>query len=149
MGNARIKMNIFGYAIDCRNICAIFREDFYITGRHDREWNQSVSIPGILAIYRLATLNNRMSDNKRRHDRIKHFAKIRVLPPPGKAVIVNMRDFSESGLFLVYKDAPFVSVGDIVEVNTMEFEGAPVQKCKVIRVEPEQGFAVEFLEITP
>ena len=88
--------------------------------------------------------------DKRRHNRIKHAARIRVLTPPGVPVIVNMRDFSESGLFLFSggnEDAVKVKVGDIVEVNTLEFEDAPVQKAVVVRVEAGEGFAVEFIEL--
>jgi len=85
--------------------------------------------------------------NKRRHPRIKHAARIRVLTPPGVPVIVNMRDFSESGLFLFSGgNEDIVKVGDIVEVNTLEFEGAPVQKAVVVRIEAGKGFAVEFIE---
>ncbi len=85
--------------------------------------------------------------NKRRHSRLRHSAKIRVIPPPGEVIIVDMFDFSESGLYLICDDTDFVQIGDIVKVNTMEFEGAPVQRAKVIRIETGKGFAVEFIGV--
>lgn len=83
--------------------------------------------------------------NKRRHVRLKHSAKIRVLTPPGETVTVTMRDFSESGLYLECGDKNIVKIGDFVEVNTLEFEDAPVQKAKVVRINVGQGFAIEFI----
>jgi len=85
--------------------------------------------------------------NKRRHNRLKHSAEIRVLTPPGVAVVVNMQDFSESGLYLLCNDTDFVKIDDIVNVNTLEFEDAPIQKAKVIRIEAGKGFAVEFIGV--
>jgi PilZ domain-containing protein len=88
-----------------------------------------------------------MTNNQRRHHRLKHRAKIRLKAPPSEPVIVNMRDFSESGLFLFCENSSLVKVGDIVEVKTMEFEDAPIQEAKVVRIEKNTGFAVEFINI--
>ena len=86
------------------------------------------------------------SVEQRRHHRLKHRAKIRViLPVCSDTYIVDMRDFSESGLFLLMGDQIPLEIGAIVEVQTTEFEDAPVQKGKVVRLEPGKGFAVEFL----
>lgn len=68
-----------------------------------------------------------------------------ILPVLSSEFVVNMRDFSQSGLFLLCPDSGAVSVGAIVEVQTTEFDDAPVQKAKVARLEPGVGFAVEFL----
>jgi PilZ domain. len=56
-----------------------------------------------------------------------------------------MRDFSESGLFLLYPKDLGLEKGAIVEVQTLEFEDAPIQSCKVVRIEPGIGIAVEFV----
>lgn len=82
----------------------------------------------------------------RRHPRLKHRAKIRVIVPElPNEYVVDLRDFSESGLFLKLAEQVVVAIGDIVEVQTMEFDDAPIQKTKVVRLEPGVGFAVEFL----
>lgn len=84
--------------------------------------------------------------NQRRHPRLKHRAKIRLIVPVLSQVhVVDMRDFSESGLFLLCKLETPPPIGAIVEVQTLEFEDAPLQTARVVRVEQAVGFAVEFI----
>lgn len=81
----------------------------------------------------------------RRHSRLKHRAKIKVTGPnPGQQLLVDMRDFSESGLYLLSAGGAMLGIGDVVDVQTTEFEDAPVQTCTVVRIEPGVGFAVQF-----
>jgi hypothetical protein len=84
-------------------------------------------------------------DNKRRSPRLKHRASIRMTVPISSSIEVDMRDFSETGLFLFCKDEAMPSIGDIVDVQTTEFDDAPVQAAKVVRIEPGVGFAVDFI----
>ncbi len=84
------------------------------------------------------------NQNKRKHLRLKHRAKIRVINPPADSFIVDMLDFSEGGLFLLWEGESFVNIDDIIDVQTMEFEDAPIQRVKVIRIEPGKGFAAAF-----
>nr|WP_305907790.1 PilZ domain-containing protein [Methylomarinum sp. Ch1-1]MDP4520570.1 PilZ domain-containing protein [Methylomarinum sp. Ch1-1] len=58
--------------------------------------------------------------NKRRHQRLKHHAKIQLMTSPGETLIVSLRDLSESGLFLSCGDQGLVKEGDVVGVKTME-----------------------------
>jgi hypothetical protein len=81
----------------------------------------------------------------RRHARIKHRASIKVLTHPEKSYVLEMRDFSDSGLYLQCSEE-LVEIGDAVEVQTLEMEDAPVLAAKVIRVIKGKGFAVEFDE---
>lgn len=83
--------------------------------------------------------------NKRRHVRLKHQAKIKLILPVSQAYIVKMKDFSESGLFLYSSDEVLPPIGTIVQVQTTELEDAPIQTAKVIRVEQGVGFGLEFL----
>lgn len=84
--------------------------------------------------------------DKRRHPRLKHRAKIRVLTPQQcELFIATMRDFSDSGLFLFCKDELIPEMGSILEVQTTEFEGAPIRATRVVRIEPNVGFGVEFV----
>ncbi|OQW76445.1 MAG: pilus assembly protein PilZ [Proteobacteria bacterium ST_bin11] len=86
-----------------------------------------------------------MIDNKRRHPRLKHRAKIRmVVPASSEAVVVDMRDFSETGLFLLCANELIPPIGALVEVQTTEFDDAPIQSAVVVRVEPGVGFGLEF-----
>lgn len=86
------------------------------------------------------------SIEQRRHLRLRHRAKIRVLlPAVSEDYIVDMRDFSESGLFLQTSAPVPIEIGSIIQVQTTEFEDAPIQKAKVVRHEAGKGFAVEFV----
>lgn len=86
-----------------------------------------------------------MIDNKRRHPRIKHRAKIRMtMPASAAAVVLDMRDFSETGVFLLCSNDFMPPIGALVEVQTTEFDDAPVQTAVVVRVEPGVGFGLEF-----
>jgi len=83
--------------------------------------------------------------NKRRHERIKHRANVK-LDAPSVVLNLEMRDFSESGLYLFCPDTSVVAVQDQVKVQTLEFEGAPVLDAKIVRLENDIGFAVEFTQ---
>jgi hypothetical protein len=87
-----------------------------------------------------------MTINKRRHARIKHRASIKVLTHPEKSHVLEMKDFSDSGLYLQCPEN-LVEIGDSVEVQTLEMEDAPVLAAKVIRIIKGKGFAVEFDDI--
>lgn len=85
-----------------------------------------------------------MTIENRRHERIKHVAHLRVLTDPEHIHKLEMRDFSESGLYIVTDDSSIISVGSIIEVQTLEIEDAPVLPSKVVRID-KGGFAVEFM----
>jgi len=85
-----------------------------------------------------------MSINKRRHERVKHRAKLKVMTHPEQVYILDMQDFSESGLYILTDDTSIVGDGNTVEVQTLDIEDAPVLPSKVVRID-KKGFAVEFL----
>ncbi len=86
-----------------------------------------------------------MTINKRRHARIKHTANIKVLMHPETSHVLEMKDFSDSGLYL-HCTENIVGIGDKVEVQTLEMDEAPILAAKVIRIIKGKGFAVEFDE---
>ncbi len=85
-----------------------------------------------------------MADH-RKYPRLKHFADVKVTTTSGESVTARLRDFSETGLFIHLKQEITYKEGDQLSVQTLEFEGAPVQTVTVIRVEQGVGFAVMFL----
>lgn len=86
-----------------------------------------------------------MTDN-RRHPRLLHRAKLKVtVPCQAKQFLADMRDFSESGLFIMTPMDLSLNKGTLLEVQTTEFEDAPVQTVKVVRIEPGVGVGVEFV----
>lgn len=88
-----------------------------------------------------------MIDDKRRHPRLKHRAKIRVIGTASpEALIADMRDFSETGLFLLCANELIPPIGTLVEVQTTEFDDAPIQAAVVVRIEPDVGFGLQFCQ---
>ena len=85
------------------------------------------------------------SKNQRRHERIQHQANIQV-SAESEIYTFEMRDFSESGLYLSCSDTRFVSLQDQVKIQTLEFEGAPILDAIVVRLDDNTGFAVEFIQ---
>lgn len=91
-------------------------------------------------------MNDLNDSDQRRHPRLKHRAKIRVvLTGSSEPFFANMRDFSESGLFLLCSDELIPALNTTVEVQTTEFDDAPIRATKVVRVEPGVGFGVKFI----
>ncbi|PCJ32057.1 MAG: pilus assembly protein PilZ [Gammaproteobacteria bacterium] len=86
-----------------------------------------------------------MTIEQRQHERIKHHAKIRVLTDPEKVYTLDTRDFSETGLFISTNDTDVVSIGDVVEVQILEIDDAPILSSTVVRIESGNGFAVHFI----
>jgi len=86
-----------------------------------------------------------MTTNQRVSDRVKHRANIRVMASPENELVLEMRDFSETGMFLFCTEDNLVNIGDQVEVQTLEIEDAPILLSEVVRIEANLGFAVKFL----
>lgn len=88
-------------------------------------------------------------DEHRRDPRLQHRAKIRVsIPSLSEQLLLDMRDFSKSGLFLLWSENANAEIGMIVEVQTTEFEDAPVQTAKIVRIQAGVGIAAEFIDPT-
>ena len=84
--------------------------------------------------------------NQRRHPRLEHLAQIKVtVLSSSREFIATMRDFSESGLFLICPFDPEIQLGSLLTVQTTEIEDAPVQKVSVVRMENHVGYGVQFV----
>jgi hypothetical protein len=68
-----------------------------------------------------------------------------VLPTLSEVFFADMRDFSESGLFLMCSADRTPEIGSIVEVQITEIEDAPILASQVVRREAGVGFGVEFI----
>jgi hypothetical protein len=84
--------------------------------------------------------------DQRKHQRLAHRAKIKVALPgaQGRTFFATLRDLSDSGLFLLCAEQDMPRIDESVEVQTTEFEGAPVRTAKVVRLENAIGFGVRF-----
>jgi len=83
-------------------------------------------------------------NNQRRHERIKHQANIQI-SADSEVHTFEMRDFSESGLYVFCSDTHFIQLQQQIKVQTLEFEDAPILEARVVRLEDNVGFAVEFI----
>ena len=72
--------------------------------------------------------------NQRRHNRVKHQANIQVVAN-AESYTLEMRDFSDSGLYLFCDNTSIVEVQEHVKVQTLEFDGAPILDAEVVRLE--------------
>ena len=94
----------------------------------------------------LTHVNDVTDTEHRRHPRLQHRTKIKVtIPNTDKHFFSEMRDFSQSGLFLLWSEDLGLERGTVVQVQTTEFEDAPIQTAKVIRIEQGTGVALEFI----
>ncbi|MDO8845991.1 MAG: PilZ domain-containing protein [Methylicorpusculum sp.] len=82
--------------------------------------------------------------NRRRHARLVHRALVKVTYSSGNSEQLKMNDFSESGLF-IFCPTELPQLGDLMSVQTLELDDAPVLKTKVVRLIPGKGFALEFI----
>ncbi|MGR9043997.1 MAG: PilZ domain-containing protein [Gammaproteobacteria bacterium] len=84
--------------------------------------------------------------DKRKHPRLVHRASVLVTYSSGQSEPLQMHDFSETGMFIQCSNANLPRVGELLQVQTLEIEDAPMLSVKVMRTETGQGFAVEFVQ---
>lgn len=86
------------------------------------------------------------SQNKRRHARLVHKAPVRVTFSGGASEQLQMHDFSLSGLFLIFKKDNLPELGELIKVQTLEIDDAPILNTRVVRIVSGFGFGVEFMD---
>ena len=74
-----------------------------------------------------------------------HRAPLRVTFPSGQSLQLQMHDFSETGLFVKCEKEHLPEMDDRLQIQSMEIEDAPVLTVRVVRIIPEEGFAVGFI----
>jgi len=85
------------------------------------------------------------SSDKRDNLRTPMKCQVKVTHPNIGEVMVNTRDISDGGLFLLTESIPMPPVGTIVQgqVQGMGIEG-PILKLKIVRLEPA-GIGLKFI----
>lgn len=71
-------------------------------------------------------------------------ASVRLSHPNEGVFDVYTRDMSQNGIFLILKEFPLISVGDRVNVQSLDIDDAPVIDGEVVRVEAT-GIAIQYL----
>lgn len=85
------------------------------------------------------------SSNRRGDARVKHQANIQIRTSDA-VMTLEMRDFSDSGLYVFCADTDAIAINDRIKVQTLEFDDAPVLDAIVVRLEDNIGFAVRFVQ---
>ena len=85
------------------------------------------------------------SSNRRGDARVKHQAHIQI-QTSDDVMTLEMRDFSDSGLYVFCADTRAFAINDRVKIQTLEFDGAPVLEAMIVRLEENVGFAVRFIQ---
>jgi len=85
-----------------------------------------------------------MSDN-RIYPRTPMKCQVKVTHPAIGEVMVNTRDISDGGIFLITEDIPMPPIGSIVQgqVQAMGGEG-PILKLEIVRIDPA-GIGLKFI----
>ena len=82
---------------------------------------------------------------KREHIRTEFGGRVKVMHPQLGSVEVQMRDISNGGVFLFTGNQFGLPVGELVRVQALDLEDAPVLVARIVRVE-ETGIALMFEE---
>ncbi len=85
-------------------------------------------------------------NNKRKHPRLVHRAKVLVIYSDEQSEQLQMNDFSQTGMFIGCAHEKLPALGDSFHVQSLEIDDAPVLRVSVTRLVPGQGFAVEFID---
>tara|TARA_R110001599_G_scaffold67755_3_gene191076 strand:- start:2903 stop:3220 length:318 start_codon:yes stop_codon:yes gene_type:complete len=88
---------------------------------------------------------NPNNKNQRHDQRTPMKVQVKVHHPSIGSVIVQTRDISDSGIFLLTEDIEVPDIGTIVEgqIQGMDVEG-PILKLEIVRMEPA-GIGLKFV----
>ena len=80
---------------------------------------------------------------KRKHVRTEFSGRVKVMHAQMGSVEVVLRDISNGGAFLYTTDQFGLQVGEVVRVQALDLEDAPVLNARIVRVET-RGIALMF-----
>ncbi len=87
-----------------------------------------------------------MSEEQRRHFRITTNFMVKITDATGNTFTSEVRDYSESGLFVLTEVPPMPPLGEIVKVQVQGLmDDAPIRDMKVIRLTGD-GVGLKFCE---
>jgi c-di-GMP-binding flagellar brake protein YcgR len=82
---------------------------------------------------------------RRRHVRIAFGAHIKLMHPVVGELDVEMRDMSDGGVFLLTANRDDFPIGELVQIQALDIEDAPILSARVVRHEPT-GIGLMFIE---
>ena len=85
-------------------------------------------------------------DNKRRHPRVPLNVEVKILHPDIGEMIVQTKNLSEGGLFILADPTAMPPTGEIVQGQVQGDSGDfPVVSMKIVRTE-DDGLGLQFIE---
>lgn len=87
-----------------------------------------------------------MYENERRqHDRLYHHTQVHITTSTNESLIVYTLNLSDGGLLLKYHFEPLPVIGEIMQIQAMDFPDAPIKKVIVRRTSEAGQIGVEFI----
>jgi len=77
--------------------------------------------------------------------RLEHHANINITFAKGEVMKASTHNMSDDGLYVECSSHPALKIGDVAEVVVLGIEGAIPRPVKVIRINSDDGFAVQFI----
>jgi hypothetical protein len=84
-------------------------------------------------------------NEKRRHIRTAFRAHVKLMHPGIGEYDVEMRDMSDGGVFLLTENRDRFPIGELLQIQALDIEDAPVLTARVVRHEPT-GIGLMFVE---
>ncbi len=82
---------------------------------------------------------------RRQHIRTAFRAHVKLMHPVVGEHDVEMRDMSDGGVFLLTTNRDDFPIGEVVQIQALDIEEAPVLSARVVRHEPT-GIGLMFIE---
>ncbi len=83
---------------------------------------------------------------KRQHLRTAFGAEVTLTHPALGERRVAMRDMSDGGIFILIGDQSGLEMGDVVQVQAVDLEDAPLLSARVVRIE-SSGVGLMFIDL--
>jgi len=84
-------------------------------------------------------------DEKRKHIRTAFRAHVKLMHPAIGEYDVEMRDMSDGGVFLLTENLDKFPIGEVLQIQALDIEDAPVLTARVVRHE-SAGIGLMFIE---
>ena len=85
-------------------------------------------------------------EEKRRHIRTVFSANVKFIHAAVGELDLKMRDMSDSGVFLFSADRIDLPVGEVVQIQALDIEDAPLLSAVIVRRDTA-GVALQFTEV--
>ena len=82
---------------------------------------------------------------KRQYVRTEFSGHVKLIHPGFGELLVEMRDLSDGGLFVLVGGELQLEVGDTLQLQSTDIDEAPVLSAQVVRIE-SGGIALKFVE---